>query len=547
MFKSIVLFLALATTLLAGGPGPVTPPKTTALQNWLSLSNLFASSGWGSSLVLHSDGKFMAEPTAPTALQTWLSISNLFATNGLGSALVLHSDGTFLAEPTALQTWLSISNLFATNGLGSALVLHSDGTFLAEPTALQTWLSISNLFATNGLGSALVLHSDGIFKAETVFDGRPRITNLTYYVSTTGNDTNDGLALGTAFASGQHAANVAMRSWDFGTNLVTIQFADGLYYGSITVSGVVGNTDWQLNGGALVIQGNTTNADKVLLVGTNTTHVICASGKAAVTVNHLTLTATNADNGNLINSQASSWLRYNDIVFSNAPASHVAVESAAVLSALGTNTITGPASVHWYALAGGSLWASGTNTIVGTPKFTNAFAIAETGGSMMLSATFSGSATGIRWITQYGGSIIPTDLTATYLPGNSAGVDILNHYPNGTPIVNGTNSVRKLEAVGTTGSTYISIRNNNAPSGLSFGVDSAGQAVVNLTETNRFKIQNAGTERIGLEIDGSLNLGGVNWTVGTTSAPTFTAGNGSLYLSTLGELWLRATNWTRVK
>jgi len=479
MFKSIVLFLALATTLLAGGPGPVTPPKTTALQNWLSISNLFATSGMGSALVLHSNGKFTAETAAPTAL--------------------------------------------------------------------QNWLSISNLFSTNGLGSALVLHSDGIFKAETVFDGRPRITNLTYYVSTTGNDTNDGLALGTAFASGQHAANVAMRSWDFGTNLVTIQFADGLYYGSIIVSGVVGNTDWQLNGGALVIQGNTTNADKVLLVGTNTTHVICASGKAAVTVNHLTLTATNADNGNLINSQASSWLRYNDIVFSNAPASHVAVESAAVLSALGTNTITGPASVHWYALAGGSLWASGTNTIVGTPKFTNAFAIAETGGSMMLSATFSGSATGIRWITQYGGSIIPTDLTATYLPGNSAGVDILNHYPNGTPIVNGTNSVRKLEAVGTTGSTYISIRNNNAPSGLSFGVDSAGQAVVNLTETNRFKIQNAGTERIGLEIDGSLNLSGVNWTVGTTSAPTFTAGNGSLYLSTLGELWLRATNWARVK
>lgn len=35
--------------------------------------------------------------------------------------------------------------------------------------------------------------------------------------------------------------------------------------------------------------------------------------------------------------------------------------------------------------------------------------------------------------------------------------------------------------------------------------------------------------------------------VGATSAPSFAANDGSLFLSTLGEVWARLTNWVRIK
>jgi len=57
-----------------------------------------------------------------------------------------------------------------------------------------------------------------------------------------------------------------------------------------------------------------------------------------------------------------------------------------------------------------------------------------------------------------------------------------------------------------------------------------------------------------LFLSGSMTLGASNmpaanivFFTGATSSPSFAANNGSIYLSGLGEMWLMATNWTRVK
>jgi hypothetical protein len=98
---------------------------------------------------------------------------------------------------------------------------------------------------------------------------------------------------------------------------------------------------------------------------------------------------------------------------------------------------------------------------------------------------------------------------------------------------------------------YASIKS----SGADYGVD-----ILNSSAEPMVRVLNSGLVGIGtnapkskvhvnsgtITVDsGNLVLNGLTFYTGATSAPTFAAANGSLYLSTLGEMWLMATNWTR--
>jgi hypothetical protein len=65
---------------------------------------------------------------------------------------------------------------------------------------------------------------------------------------------------------------------------------------------------------------------------------------------------------------------------------------------------------------------SKTITITGTPAFTGEFALARRVAAIQCNGnTFSGSATGVRYLADNNGVIFTNGGGATYLPGDSAG------------------------------------------------------------------------------------------------------------------------------
>ncbi|NRT90169.1 hypothetical protein OD350_24955 [Clostridium beijerinckii] len=70
--------------------------------------------------------------------------------------------------------------------------------------------------------------------------------DITYYVSPTGNDSNDGLTSGTAFKTIQHAIDSLPQIMN---NIATINVASGTYNEVVIISGFAGKGSIKLNGG----------------------------------------------------------------------------------------------------------------------------------------------------------------------------------------------------------------------------------------------------------------------------------------------------------
>ncbi|MHC5542321.1 hypothetical protein ACYOEI_29205, partial [Singulisphaera rosea] len=87
----------------------------------------------------------------------------------------------------------------------------------------------------------------------TLFDAsaqRIKLTaNATYYVATTGNDSNPGTS-GSPWLTVQHAVDYALNTVDSGGFNVTISVANGTYTGAASI------TKPMVGGGLLIIQGN---------------------------------------------------------------------------------------------------------------------------------------------------------------------------------------------------------------------------------------------------------------------------------------------------
>lgn len=111
-------------------------------------------------------------------------------------------------------------------------------------------------------------------KVQTIFSrgllGRERLTaNRTYYVSTSGSDSNDGLSASTPFLTIQRAIDVVCFTLDLNGYKVTIQLADGTYTITTTIQikpqiGWAFSNDLSIDTG-VVIQGNATNPQNVVI------------------------------------------------------------------------------------------------------------------------------------------------------------------------------------------------------------------------------------------------------------------------------------------
>lgn len=110
----------------------------------------------------------------------------------------------------------------------------------------------------------------------TAGTGLPQLSAATtYYVSPSGNDMNDGLSLGTAFAKVQRAVDAAAQINLRGFPL-TIQIADGTYMESVVLRALQGTRSLS-EGPSVVLRGNVNTPASVTITGTSGA-AISASG-----------------------------------------------------------------------------------------------------------------------------------------------------------------------------------------------------------------------------------------------------------------------------
>lgn len=249
--------------------------------------------------------------------------------------------------------------------------------------------------------------------------------NRTYYVRTDGSDSNTGLvdSAGGAFLTVQKAWDTICDTLDLLGWTVTIQVRSGTFTAGIF-------TDTQPIGGSVLIQGDTSTPSNVVINGAQSVFRFTAALQNPIRIQGFKLTAS----GNLapIYLEAPGIISVDKIEFgavSSGEAHIRAIGAGAVILVIGVGTgasitISGGSFAHVYANFGARIDISyATYTISGTPNFTGSFARADFDSIINANAstTFSGSATGQRYMAERFSIIFTGGGGANFFPGNSAG------------------------------------------------------------------------------------------------------------------------------
>jgi len=248
--------------------------------------------------------------------------------------------------------------------------------------------------------------------------------DTTFYVSTTGNDANDGLTPGTAFATGQAAWNAAT-SIDLNGHNLTIQFANGTYTQPVSCAGIPLGMG---AGNGILLLGNVAQQNLVTINVTNANCIGAVRG-AAVTVRGMTLQATGTTTdyigqGNALCADgATSYIAFDHITFGACGNAHLLSYGGTISSGPNPFTIAGSAPSHLSAEIGGvSVIADAAVTITGNPNFSQAFVSVFNGNAYVHGTAFAGTATGVRYNVQANGVLNTSGSGDTFLPGNAAGI-----------------------------------------------------------------------------------------------------------------------------
>lgn len=326
---------------------------------------------------------------------------------------VAHTSGAS-TEPGVGASWATYWDLTASKG--------GDGADGASGTIGGSTGSTDNrLLRADGTGgatlqaSAITVDDSGNMSGVGTFNGyTPRevfTANRTYYVSTSGSDSNDGLTVGAPFATIQKAWNVLVTK-DLNGFTATIKLADGTYTAGL-------NATVPVIGGPVVIDGNSSTPTNVLLGPTGSAiQVVCA---ANVTLKNFKLTST-------IYGVVS---RFGGVVYSGTGMEYGTntvdmwrSDNGGYIGSAANFTISGGGQKGFEALRGGIIEVAGvTITLTGTPNYSNAFAKADGGTVYFWSpgTTWSGSATGKRYDAIGNGVVNSFGAATTWLPGSVAG------------------------------------------------------------------------------------------------------------------------------
>jgi hypothetical protein len=250
--------------------------------------------------------------------------------------------------------------------------------------------------------------------------GRPTLTaNRTYYVATTGSDSNDGLTAGTAFLTLQKAWN-AVAALDLSIYNVTIQVADGTYTSGISMAAA------PVGGASITIQGNPTVPANCHLNVSGHVININAPLPCGMIVNGFKMTPTGSGFSGIIVNQPGIVTAINIEAAGGSTGGfagfyYAAVQGAKINISTG-QAISGNLSCYVEAVGGVVQFFGITVTLTGTPAFSWQFATATRMGYIFAGGvTFSGEGTGRRYSVSENSVLSTGGGGASFFPGDVAG------------------------------------------------------------------------------------------------------------------------------
>lgn len=250
--------------------------------------------------------------------------------------------------------------------------------------------------------------------------------DTTFYVNAaTGNDNNDGLSAGSAFATISAVAARIHDRYDLNGFRATVQVADGTYTAGAQLYGsFVGASEAR----SITFVGNTaTPANCIINSGAKA--AFQASDGCSFKVRGFTFGKASAGSG--VNQGALSSTNGGRVIFdlcrfAASADSHIYADNGTVYID-GNYTIAGGAAHHVQVRNGGQLRSneggSGpTVTLSGTPAFSVAFALVRSCAVFpAFPIVFSGAATGSRYLVGENAVINTTGGGPNFLPGNAVG------------------------------------------------------------------------------------------------------------------------------
>ena len=244
---------------------------------------------------------------------------------------------------------------------------------------------------------------------------RPKLSGATsiYINSSTGSDSNSGTSA-SPFLTLQAAINYAQIAFDLNGQTLTF-VATGTFTGAIILNGLFTG---QIGPTGLVL-----NLTSATLATVNTCVLAQYGAQCTITGGVFSSSGSSTGQGYGVSAAPNS-----QIVLSGGHTFGVCVNSqiianGGIIQIAGNYTINGNAYAHFQAFNLGQIgnFSAATVTLTGTPAFSGYFAGADYGYIGAPSLTFSGSATGVRYLVADYGRIYTNGGGASYFPGNSAG------------------------------------------------------------------------------------------------------------------------------
>jgi hypothetical protein len=265
--------------------------------------------------------------------------------------------------------------------------------------------------------------------------------NASYYVRTDGSDSNDGSAnnSGHAWLTIQHGIDYIREFIDPAGHDVTIYVADGTYSADYPI--ILMNSIPHM--GKFSIIGNSTNPENVVISAVYDCIAVFGwwNGKIALDAKGqlyfggMKLVA-GIGNRPCIYAE-SSWVTFGNIDFGASNYTHIRSVRGSVVYAVEDYKISADAPMHMDAEYFGQIIPFSppvTVTIVGTRNFSSGFAYVATNGIVDTTGTiWSGSATGVRYVSDKNSTIWTGDGSELSLPGNAAGIKAAGGTYNGYP------------------------------------------------------------------------------------------------------------------
>lgn len=245
---------------------------------------------------------------------------------------------------------------------------------------------------------------------------RPQLTaNTTFYVATTGSDSNSGLSASTPFLTIQKAINTIM-ALDLNGYTATISVADGTYGGFAVSSPIIG--------GSLQITGDVTTPANCVISSISSSCVTATNG-AIFSIGGFSLTSSGSGAGIVATNNGIVTINGN-MNFGSIAQSGMTTSDHGKIYITASYTINGNAVSHWDSERFGMIWvfSAATISLAGSPAWSTAFATVLNQGLIFAPsgvASFSGAATGSRYAASSNGLIQTNGGGTSFFPGSTSG------------------------------------------------------------------------------------------------------------------------------